>query len=61
MCALYKSFSSLYDLVIKSDALSSLQYCRSPLHVAVEKNQTEIVNILITHGANVDSVRKYNL
>ena len=33
----------------------SLQNGRSPLHAAVEKGQTDIINILITHGANVDT------
>ena len=31
----------------------SLQDGRSPLHLAIEKGQNDIVNILITHGANV--------
>ena len=31
----------------------SLQDGRSPLHVASANGQTDIVNILITHGANV--------
>ena len=35
----------------------SLQDGRSPLHLAAEKGYTDIVNILITHGADVDSVR----
>ena len=33
----------------------SLQEGRSPLHVASANGQTDIVNILITHGANVDT------
>ena len=33
----------------------SLQYDTSPLHVAAEKGHTDILNILITHGANVDA------
>ena len=33
----------------------SLQYGRSPLHVAVEKGHTAVVDILVTHGANVDT------
>ena len=33
----------------------SLQYDRCPLHLAAEKGHTDIVNILITHGANVDT------
>ena len=35
----------------------SKQEGRSPLHIAAEKSHTDIVIILITHGANVDSVR----
>ena len=35
----------------------SLQERRSPLHLAVEEGNMDIVNILLTHGANVDSVR----
>ena len=33
----------------------SLQEGRSALHEAVANGQTDIVNILITHGANVDT------
>ena len=33
----------------------SLQEGRSPLHVAVEKGHTAIVDILVTHGVNVDT------
>ena len=36
----------------------SLQLKRSPLHVPAEKGHTDVVDILVTHGANVDSVRK---
>ena len=35
----------------------SIQYGRSPLHVAASNGQADIVDILVTHGANVDSVR----
>ena len=31
----------------------SLQEDRSPLHLAAEKGHTDIVHILITHGANM--------
>ena len=30
------------------------QKSRSPLHIAVESGHTDIINMLITHGANVD-------
>ena len=33
----------------------SLQYGTRPLHVAVEEGHADIVNILIKHGANVDT------
>ena len=33
----------------------SLQCNRSPLHIAAEKGQTGLVNILIKHGANSDT------
>ena len=33
----------------------SLQDGRSPLHVAAEKGHTDFVDILVTHGANVDT------
>ena len=39
----------------------SLQKGRSPLHAAVEKDWTDIVNMLITHGANVDIRDKVNV
>ena len=32
----------------------SLQEGRSPLHVAVEKGQKDIVDILLKHGASTD-------
>ena len=32
----------------------SLQYSRRPLHLATEKGHTDIFNILIKHGTNVD-------
>ena len=35
----------------------SLQGKRSPVHLAAEKGHTGIVDILIRHGAVVDSVR----
>ena len=31
-----------------------IQKGRSPLHVAIEKSQIEIVKILVTHGASVN-------
>ena len=34
---------------------SILQVGRSTLHVAVESGQTEVVKILVTHGAHVDA------
>ena len=34
---------------------SILQVGRSTLHVAVERSQTEVVKILVTHGAHVDT------
>ena len=34
----------------------SLQYGKSPLYVAAENGHMDILNILITHGANVDTV-----
>ena len=36
----------------------SLQLKRSPLHVAAEKGHTDIVDILIKHGANVDTMHE---
>ena len=33
----------------------SLQEGKSPLHVASANGQTDIVNILVAHGANVDT------
>ena len=33
----------------------SLQYGKSPLHVAVEKGHIDVIDILGTHGANVDT------
>ena len=35
----------------------SLQWDRSPLLVAIEKGHTDVIDILVTHGANVDNVR----
>ena len=35
----------------------SLQEGRYPLHVAASNGQADIVDILVSHGANVDSVR----
>ena len=32
----------------------SLQYGRSPLYVAAEKGHTDVVDILVIHGAYVD-------
>ena len=32
----------------------SLQYSRSPLHLAAERGHTDVVNIFIKHGANLD-------
>ena len=34
----------------------SLQYGRSPLHVAIEKGHIDVIDILGTHGANVDTM-----
>ena len=34
----------------------SLQYGKVPLHVATEIGHMDILNILITHGANVDTM-----
>ena len=34
----------------------SLQYGRSLLHVASANGQADIVNILVAHGANVDTL-----
>ena len=36
----------------------SLQDKRSPLHVAIEKGHTDVVDILVKHGADVDSKDK---
>ena len=33
----------------------SLQNKRSPLNVAVEKGHTDVVDILVRHGANVNT------
>ena len=33
----------------------SLQYGRSPLHVAVQKGHTNVVDILVKHGADVNT------
>ena len=33
----------------------SLQNGSSPLHVAVEKGHTDVIDILVKHGANVDT------
>ena len=33
----------------------SLQYGRRPLHVAIEKGHTDVIDILVKHGANVDT------
>ena len=33
----------------------SLQDGRSPLHVAAEEGHTNVVDILVKHGANVDT------
>ena len=40
----------------------SLQDGRSPLHVAAEEGHTDVVNMLITHSADIDikdKVRKF--
>ena len=36
----------------------SLQDGRSPLHIAIEKGHTDVVDILVKHGANVDTKTK---
>ena len=36
----------------------SQQDRRSPLHIAAEKGHTDIVNVLIKHGANVNTLDK---
>ena len=33
----------------------SLQFEESPLHVAAEKGHTNVVDILVKHGADVDT------
>ena len=33
----------------------SLQYSRRPLHLAAERRHTDVVNIFIKHGANLDT------
>ena len=33
----------------------SLQYGKSPLYVAADKGHTDVIDILVTHGANVDT------
>ena len=33
----------------------SLQFKESPLHVAAEKGHTDVIYILVKHGANVDT------
>ena len=33
----------------------SLQGERSPLHAAVEKGHTDVIDILVRHGANVNT------
>ena len=35
--------------------ISSLQGDRSPLHLAAENGLTDMIYLLLTHGANVDS------
>ena len=35
----------------------SLQDGSHALHAAVEKGHIDVINILVTHGANVDKVR----
>ena len=40
----------------------SLQYGRTPLHVAAENGHTDVVDILLKHGADVntqDKVRNF--
>ena len=39
--------------------LYSLQYGGSPLHVAIEEGHTDVVDILVKHGADVDNVRNF--
>ena len=35
----------------------SLQLERSPLHEAIDSGHTDVIDILVTHGADVDNVR----
>ena len=43
-----------YSLVLKMKK-HSFQEGTSPLHLAVKKGYTDVVNILVMHGANVDT------
>ena len=43
------------SLVLKIKEHCSLQEGTSPLHQAVEKGYTDVANILVMHGANVDA------
>ena len=48
-----------YSIRLLNDVINfSLQYSRSLLHVAAEKGHVGIINTLITHGANVDTIDK---
>ena len=49
-------FIHLSDVVQLS--ICSLQNSRRPLHVAAEKGHSNIVSLLLTHGANADSKDK---
>ena len=42
-------------LFLRNQTNCSLQDRRSPLHVAAENGHMDILNMLITHGANVDT------
>ena len=52
-------FYDYYSICLLNDVINfSLQYSRSLLHTAAEKGHVGIINTLITHGANVDTMDK---